>query len=160
METQSKLKPILKVTQKRPPILDLVSLIPHDKMMKCPPEMINDLMKIAQDLNESFKHASTKDIKMVTKGQLIVFVAQRGVFEEEKTGEMLPIRSRKMKFKQLKRKVGDYEVVLTLEDEGIFSVEVPKLPGCFSFGKTIEEALKNAQEAINCHVAAIKKHQK
>jgi predicted RNase H-like HicB family nuclease len=31
-------------------------------------------------------------------------------------------------------------------------VEVPALPGCFSEGDTLEEALANVKEAIECHL--------
>ena len=42
-------------------------------------------------------------------------------------------------------------VVLTpdLEDGG-YAVTVPALPGCITEGKTIDEALTNAREAIDC----------
>jgi len=33
-----------------------------------------------------------------------------------------------------------------------FGVTFPDLPGCFSAGDTIEEALANAQEAAECHI--------
>lgn len=33
------------------------------------------------------------------------------------------------------------------EDQG-YGIEVPELPGCFSFGKTPQEAIKNATDAI------------
>jgi len=45
-----------------------------------------------------------------------------------------------------------YAVVLLPEPEGEFTVEVPSLPGCFSRGKTINEALRNGEEAILCHL--------
>ena len=35
------------------------------------------------------------------------------------------------------------------KDEGsVFGVSVPDVPGCFSYGDTVEDALKNAQEAV------------
>lgn len=34
-------------------------------------------------------------------------------------------------------------------DDGAFSVEVPDLEGCFTWGETVEEALDNAREAIS-----------
>lgn len=39
------------------------------------------------------------------------------------------------------------KVVLHPEEEGGYSVEVPALPGCFSEGETLEEALENIKEA-------------
>ncbi len=42
-----------------------------------------------------------------------------------------------------------YTVVLTLESDGsAYNVTVPALPGCFTWGKTVEEALERAREAI------------
>lgn len=41
-----------------------------------------------------------------------------------------------------------YVVVLTPEAQGGFSVVVPSLPGCFSEGDTVEEALAMARDAI------------
>jgi len=32
---------------------------------------------------------------------------------------------------------------------------VPALPGCFSQGETVEEALKNVREAIEAHLQAL-----
>ena len=51
-----------------------------------------------------------------------------------------------------------YTVLLLPEPEGEFTVEVPALPGCFSRGKTIIEALGNAEEAISCHVGSLMEH--
>jgi antitoxin HicB len=52
-----------------------------------------------------------------------------------------------------------YTVVLLSEDEvGGFSVVVPALPGCFSQGETVPEALEMAREAISCHLASLEKH--
>ena len=51
-----------------------------------------------------------------------------------------------------------YTVLLLPEPEGEFTVEVPALPGCFSRGKTIIESLRNAEEAISCHVGSLMEH--
>lgn len=49
-----------------------------------------------------------------------------------------------------------YTVLLTPDDEaGGYGVTVPALPGCFTQGDTVEEALANAREAISGHVAAL-----
>jgi antitoxin HicB len=39
--------------------------------------------------------------------------------------------------------------VLVRPDDGAFSVVVPDLDGCFTWGETIEEAISNAREAIS-----------
>lgn len=42
-----------------------------------------------------------------------------------------------------------YKVILEWDaNEKVFAVTVPSLPGCATFGRTREEALKRAQEAI------------
>lgn len=48
-----------------------------------------------------------------------------------------------------------YTVVVTPED-GRFVVRVPALPGCFSQGRTVDQALARAQEAIAGHVASLR----
>lgn len=45
-----------------------------------------------------------------------------------------------------------YAVVLHKDPQSDFSVSVPDLPGCFSAGSTIDEALSMAKEAIACHI--------
>jgi predicted RNase H-like HicB family nuclease len=39
------------------------------------------------------------------------------------------------------------KVILQPEEEGGYSVAVPALPGCYTQGETVEEALANAREA-------------
>jgi predicted RNase H-like HicB family nuclease len=41
-----------------------------------------------------------------------------------------------------------FEVVLQQDEDGIWIVECPSIPGCISQGKDREEALTNIQEAI------------
>jgi len=43
-----------------------------------------------------------------------------------------------------------------LEDEG-YNVSCPALPGCHSQGDTIEDALKNIKEAIECYLESLEK---
>ncbi len=47
--------------------------------------------------------------------------------------------------------------VLPEEDGKGFYVIVPALPGCFSQGKTVEESLENAEEAIALHIHALRR---
>ena len=39
-------------------------------------------------------------------------------------------------------------VIIEKDEAGYFVAEVPALPGCFSQGKTYEEAIANIKEAI------------
>ncbi|MFO7748660.1 MAG: type II toxin-antitoxin system HicB family antitoxin [Desulfobacteraceae bacterium] len=45
-----------------------------------------------------------------------------------------------------------FPVVIHKDKDSDFGVTFPDLPGCFSAGDTIEEALANAQEAAECHI--------
>lgn len=48
-----------------------------------------------------------------------------------------------------------YPVVIHKDKETDYGVTVPDLPGCFSAGETMEEALTNAAEAIECHLEGL-----
>ena len=54
--------------------------------------------------------------------------------------------------------VGHYTVVLTPETGGGFTVTVPALPGCISYGRDLDAAKRNAREAIECHLGSLIKH--
>jgi predicted RNase H-like HicB family nuclease len=45
-----------------------------------------------------------------------------------------------------------YPIVIHKDSESDYGVTVPDLPGCFSGGGTMDEALDNAVEAIECHI--------
>ncbi len=47
-----------------------------------------------------------------------------------------------------------YRIVLH-PDEGGYAVIVPALPGCFSQGRTVEEAMEHAVEAIEVHIEGL-----
>jgi len=47
-----------------------------------------------------------------------------------------------------------YRVLLTPEPEGGFTVSVPALPGCITYGESIDHALSMAKEAIELYVEA------
>ena len=48
-----------------------------------------------------------------------------------------------------------YRILLTPEAEGGFSVNVPALPGCFTQGETIAEAIEMAKEAISLYIETL-----
>ena len=50
----------------------------------------------------------------------------------------------------------EYTVIVHGAEEGGYWVEVPALPGCFSQGETVDEALANVREAIELHVESLK----
>jgi antitoxin HicB len=52
----------------------------------------------------------------------------------------------------------EYEVVLTPEEKGGYSVTVPALPGCNSQGETREEALAMIREAIELYLESLEAH--
>lgn len=53
-------------------------------------------------------------------------------------------------------KVLTYRVVLNEEPEGGYTVTVPALPGCITYGENVEEALSMAKEAIEGYIAILK----
>ncbi len=51
-----------------------------------------------------------------------------------------------------------YRVLLRKEAEGGFTVTVPSLPGCVTFGETLEESMSMAREAIELYVESLLAH--
>ncbi|MBW2038005.1 MAG: type II toxin-antitoxin system HicB family antitoxin [Deltaproteobacteria bacterium] len=51
-----------------------------------------------------------------------------------------------------------YRVLIEQDENGMFAVECPSLPGCISQGKNRKEALKNIQDAIKGYLESLKKH--
>ena len=50
----------------------------------------------------------------------------------------------------------EYSVVVHEAEEGGFWVEVPALPGCYSQGETVDEALGNVREAIALYLDVLR----
>ena len=50
-----------------------------------------------------------------------------------------------------------YPAVFSFED-GAYNVEFPDLPGCLTFGDTVEEAFYNAKEALAGYSASVLEH--
>jgi len=48
-----------------------------------------------------------------------------------------------------------YPVVIHKDPESDYGVTVPDLPGCFSAGDTMDEALQEVIEAIECHLEGL-----
>lgn len=48
-----------------------------------------------------------------------------------------------------------YSIVIHKDGDSDYGVTFPDLPGCFSAGTTIEEAMNMAQEAAECHIEGL-----
>jgi predicted RNase H-like HicB family nuclease len=48
-----------------------------------------------------------------------------------------------------------YRIVLRKEPEGAYTAMVPSLPGCITWGETIEHALEMAKDAIEGYIAVL-----
>jgi antitoxin HicB len=48
-----------------------------------------------------------------------------------------------------------YRILLRKEPEGGYTVLVPALPGCITYGESIEEAIKMAKEAIELYLESM-----
>lgn len=51
-----------------------------------------------------------------------------------------------------------YRVVIEQDEDGIYVVQVPALPGCISQGKTRDEALHNIREAVEGYLESLRAH--
>ena len=52
----------------------------------------------------------------------------------------------------------NYRILLRKEIEGGYTVMVPSLPGCITYGDTVEDAIKMAKEAIELYIESLEKH--
>lgn len=52
----------------------------------------------------------------------------------------------------------NYKILLREEPEGGFTVFVPSLEGCITYGKDLKEAKENAKEAIELYTESLKEH--
>ena len=49
-----------------------------------------------------------------------------------------------------------YRLILSHEPEGTYTVSVPALPGCITFGETVEHAVQMAKEAIELYIEELR----
>ncbi|MEQ9290282.1 MAG: type II toxin-antitoxin system HicB family antitoxin [Cyclobacteriaceae bacterium] len=49
----------------------------------------------------------------------------------------------------------NYKILLREEPEGGFTVMVPSLEGCITYGENLAEAKKNAKEAIELYIESL-----
>ncbi len=51
-----------------------------------------------------------------------------------------------------------YRILLKPEPEGGYTVNVPALPGCITYGVDLDEAKANAKEAVELYIESLKEH--
>ena len=51
-----------------------------------------------------------------------------------------------------------YRILLNPEPEGGYTVNVPTLPGCITYGETVDEAIAMAKEAIELYIESLVAH--
>lgn len=51
-----------------------------------------------------------------------------------------------------------YRILLRNEPEGGYTVSVPSLPGCVTYGDTLDESIAMAKEAISLYIESLKEH--
>ena len=49
-----------------------------------------------------------------------------------------------------------YRIVLRKEEEGTYTVIVPSLPGCITWGENVDHAIEMAREAIAAYIEVLK----
>lgn len=52
----------------------------------------------------------------------------------------------------------NYRIMLRKEPEGGYTVIVPSLPGCVTYGDSIEQAIEMAREAIDLYLESLREH--
>ncbi|WP_304236461.1 type II toxin-antitoxin system HicB family antitoxin [Jiulongibacter sediminis] len=50
----------------------------------------------------------------------------------------------------------NYKILMNREPEGGYTVMVPSLPGCITYGETVDEAIEMAREAIELYIEELK----
>lgn len=55
-------------------------------------------------------------------------------------------------------KILNFKILLKKEPGGGFTVFVPSLPGCITYGDTVDESIINAKEAIELYIESLKAH--
>ena len=51
-----------------------------------------------------------------------------------------------------------YRIILNREPEGGYTVTVPSLPGCVTYGENVDEAIVMAKEAIQLYIGSLVEH--
>lgn len=55
-------------------------------------------------------------------------------------------------------RIKNFTVILKSEPEGGYTAIVPSLPGCVTYGETVEDAKEMVKDAIEAYLGSLKKH--
>jgi predicted RNase H-like HicB family nuclease len=58
----------------------------------------------------------------------------------------------------MQRQTVRYRVLIEQDEDGVFVVEVPSLPGCVTQGRSRRQAVDNVREAISLYLDSIEAH--
>jgi predicted RNase H-like HicB family nuclease len=53
----------------------------------------------------------------------------------------------------------NYRILLIKEPEGGFTVNIPALPGCITYGENMEEAIIMAKDAVQIYIESLIAHE-
>ena len=56
----------------------------------------------------------------------------------------------------MKKKVRNFTVLIEQDEDGIYIATVPDIPGCYTQGKTVQQAMERVKEAIQVCLEADK----
>lgn len=60
--------------------------------------------------------------------------------------------------KKISKQVLKYTAIFEPAEEGGYVVTVPSLPGCFTEGDSLEEAMEMVKDAISAYIVSLRKH--
>lgn len=52
----------------------------------------------------------------------------------------------------------EYRILMRREPEGGYTVTVPSLPGCVTYGENVDDAIEMAREAIELFLESLREH--
>lgn len=55
----------------------------------------------------------------------------------------------------VKKQIKQFNVIFRAEPEGGFTAMAPSLPGCITYGRTLQEAKKMVADAIHGYIASL-----
>ncbi|MBI2124332.1 type II toxin-antitoxin system HicB family antitoxin [Candidatus Woesearchaeota archaeon] len=56
----------------------------------------------------------------------------------------------------MEKKIRNFTVLIEQDEDGIFVAKVPDIPGCYTQGKTVQQAMERIKEAIQVCLEADK----